>query len=76
MRDKNETIYRITVEDIYLTAEDCDRDESEITPEVVDKVIRKIEAMDSSDMAQAIDQFTDEAIEEIVSSKEPSIPGG
>ena len=65
MRDKNETLYRITVEDIFLAAESCDRDESELTPEVVEKVCHKIEAIDSSDMTAAIDQFTSDAIEEL-----------
>jgi hypothetical protein len=64
-RDRNETIYRITVEDIFLTAESYGRDESELTPEVVEKVIHKIEAMDFSDMAQTIDMFTDDAINEV-----------
>jgi hypothetical protein len=64
-RDRNETIYRITVEDIFLTAENSGRDESELTSEVVEKVIHKIEAMDFSDMAQTIDMFTDAAIDEV-----------
>jgi hypothetical protein len=64
-RDRNETIYRITVEDIFSTAESYGRDESELTPEVVEKVIHKIEAMDFSDMAQTIDMFTDDAIDEV-----------
>lgn len=69
-RDMNETIYRITVEDIYLAAENGDRDKSELTPEVVEKVIHKIEAMDFSDMAQTIEMFTDDAIAEVASAKE------
>ena len=69
-RDRNETIYRLTVEDIFLTAESYDRDESELTPEVVEKVIHKIEAMDFSDMAQTIDMFTDDAIREVNESKQ------
>jgi hypothetical protein len=64
-RDRNETIYRITVEDIFLTAESFGREESELTPEVIEKVIHKIEAMDFSDMAQIIDMFTDAAIDEV-----------
>ena len=63
-RDRNETIYRVLVEDIYLACENGDRDESELTEEVVEKVIRKIEAMDFSDMAQTIEMFIDEAIDE------------
>jgi len=64
-RDKDETIYRISVEDIYLTADSYSRDPDELTPEVVEKVIHKIEAMDFGDMAQTIDMFTDEAIREL-----------
>ena len=64
-RDMNETIYRITVEDIYLAAENDDREESELTEEGVEKVIHKIEAMDFSDMAQTITGFIDDAIDEI-----------
>ena len=69
-RDRNETIYRLTVEDIFLTAESYDRDESELTPEVIEKVIHKIEAMDFSDMAQTIDMFIDDAIREVNESKQ------
>ena len=65
MRDRNETIYRITVEDIFLTAENDDREESELTPEVIEKVIHKIEAMDFGDMAETISLFIDDAIAEI-----------
>jgi hypothetical protein len=64
-RDRNETIYRLTVEDIFLTAESYGRDESELTTEVVERVIHKIEAMDFSDMAQTIDMFIDDAIQEV-----------
>jgi hypothetical protein len=69
-RDRNETIYRITVEDIFLTAESYGRDEGELTPEVVEKVVHKIEAMDFSDMAQTIDMFTDAAIDEVKASQQ------
>jgi len=69
-RDRNETIYRLTVEDIFLTAENDGRDESELTPEVVEKVIHKIEAVDFGDMAQTIDMFTDDAIREVNESKQ------
>ena len=68
-RDRNETIYRITVEDIYLTAENGDRDINELTPEVVEKVIHKIEAMNFSDMAQTIETYIEEAIDEIDASR-------
>ena len=61
-RDRNETIYRILVEDIYSTAESFDRDLAELTDDVVERVIRKIEAMDFSDMAETIDMFIDQAI--------------
>jgi hypothetical protein len=64
-RDRNETIYRLMVEDIFLTAESYGRDESELTPEVIERVIHKIEAMDFSDMAQTIDMFIDDAIQEV-----------
>jgi len=70
-RDRNETIYRLTVEDIFLTAESYSRDESELTPEVVEKVIHKIEAMDFGDMSEAIDMMTDEAIREVEEAKKP-----
>jgi len=70
-RDRNETIYRITVEDIYLAVENGDRDESELTPEVVEKVIHKIEAMDFSDMSQKIDMFIEDAIDEVDASTVP-----
>ena len=68
-RDRNETIYRILVEDIYLTAESCDRDLSLLTDDVVERVIHKIEAMSFEDMAQAIDMFTEDAISEANVSK-------
>ena len=68
-RDRNETIYRLTVEDIFLTAESYGRDENDLTPEVIEKVIHKIEAMDFSDMSQAIDMLTDDAIREVKESK-------
>lgn len=70
MRDKNETIYRITVEDIYLTAESHGFEESVMTEEVVEKVSHKIEAMDFSDTAETIGCFINDAIEEIAQSKE------
>ena len=63
-RDRNETIYRILVEDIYLTAESYNRDVAELTDDVVERVIHKIEAMSFEDMAETIDMFTDEAIRE------------
>lgn len=64
-RDRNETIYRITVEDIFLAAESFCRDEDMLTDEVIEKVVHKIEAMDFGDMGQTIDMFIDEAIEEL-----------
>lgn len=72
-RDKDETVYRICVEDIYLTAESFGRDQSELTDDVVERVIHKIEAMDFSDMAQTIDMFTDDAIGEIKEAKSEKI---
>jgi len=62
MRDRNETIYRITVEDIFMAAESEDRPESELTEGVIERVIHKVEAMDSSDMNEAICQFISDAI--------------
>lgn len=62
MRDVNETIYRITVEDIYMAAESEDRPESELTEGVIERVIHKVEAMDSSDMNETICQFISDAI--------------
>jgi len=64
-RDRNETIYRLTVEDIYLVAESFDRDEGDLTPEVIERVIQKIEAMDFSDMAETIDMMIEDAIGEV-----------
>ena len=69
MRDRYETIYRVCVEDIYLTAESYGRNDGELTEAVVEKVIHKIEAMDFGDMAQAIDMFIDEAIDELKEEK-------
>ena len=63
-RDRNETLHRITVEDIYLTAESYSRDEADLTDEVIERVIHKIEAMDFSDTTDTIDIMTDEAIRE------------
>ena len=63
-RDRNETIYRILVDDIYSTAESYDRDLAELTDDVVERVIHKIEAMSFSDIAETIDMLTDEAIRE------------
>lgn len=72
MRDKNETIYRITVEDIYLAAESEDRQLSELTDDVIERVIHKVEAMDSSDMNETICQFISDAIlEENTRQKAP-----
>jgi len=68
-RDRDETIYRITVEDIFSTAESYGRDEGELTPEVVDRVIHKIGAMDFTDMSQTIDMFTDDAIDEVKAAR-------
>jgi len=64
VRERNEVIYSIAVEDIYLAAESYDRDEADLTPEVIEKVIQKIEAMDFSGLAEVIDEMIDDAIEE------------
>ena len=60
-RDMDDTIYRITVEDIYQIAE---VGEQELTDKIVERVIHKIEAMDFSDMADTISVMIDLAIEE------------
>ena len=60
-RDMDETIYRITVEDIYQIAE---MGEQELTDKIVERVIHKIEAMDFGDMAETISVMIDLAIEE------------
>lgn len=62
MRDKNETLYRITVEDIYIVAEG---EGLELTDEIADKVAYKIEAMDSSGEYECIEEWIREAIEEV-----------
>lgn len=72
-RDGNETLFRVLVDDIYETAESYDRDKSEMTPEVIEKVCLKLEAMDFTDMSQTIDQFIGEAIDEVKAGK-PNAP--
>ena len=61
-RDRNETVYRILVDDIYSTAESYDRDVAELTDDVVERVIRKIEAMSFEDLSQTIDMFIEDAV--------------
>jgi len=73
MRDRNETLYRITVEDINLTAESHGFDESQMTEEVVEKVAHKIEAMDFGDTAETIGLFINDAIEEVQEAKKATI---
>ncbi len=63
-RDKNETVYRILVDDIYGVAESYDRDVAELTDDVIERVIHKIEAMSFEDLAQAIDMFIEDATRE------------
>jgi len=70
IRELSETIYRITVEDITLAAKSHDRDEDDLTPEVMERVIHKIEDMDDGYMADLIDMFIDGAIDEIEEEKE------
>ena len=62
--DRNKTIYRILVDDIYSTAEAYGRDLATLTDDIVERVIHKIEVMSFEDMAEAIDMFTDAAIRE------------
>jgi len=62
-RDRNETIYRITVEDIYLAHESYGG-EGELTDAVVERVVRKVGAMNFGDMAETIELFIEEAVEE------------
>lgn len=73
-RDLDETIYRLTVRDIYGVAENADlpseEEPGELSDEVVEKVIHKIEAMDFSDMADTIRLMIEDAIEEVSESKE------
>jgi len=64
-RERNEIIYEIRVEDIFLTAESLGRGEDELTPGVIERVIHKIEAMDFGNMADTINIMIDDAIEEI-----------
>ena len=61
-RDRNQTIYRILVDDIYDVAESNDRDTADLTDDVVERVIHKIEAMSFEDLAESIDMFIDDAI--------------
>ena len=61
-RDRNETVYRILVDDIYSTAESYDRDVADLTDDVVERVIRKIEAMSFEDLSQTIDMFIEDAV--------------
>ena len=63
-RDRNQTIYRILVDDIYDVAESNDRDTADLTDDVVERVIHKIEAMSFEDLAESIDMFIDDAIRE------------
>jgi len=66
MIDMAETVYRITVQDIYEVADSMrGEDEGELTDEVVEKVKHKIEAMDFSDMADTINIMIDAAIDEL-----------
>ena len=69
IRELSETLYRITVEDIYLTAESMGRDEAELTPAVVERVAHKIEAMDDDSIVEIIDLMIDDAIDEVAETK-------
>jgi hypothetical protein len=66
--NRNKTIYRLTVEDIYLTAEMMEDDDTGeplvLTDDIVERVIRKVEAMDFSDMSETLRLMIEDAIEE------------
>jgi len=64
VRERNEVIYDIRVEDIFLAAEECGRDESDLTPEVIERVIQRLESMDFGLVAEAIDEMIEDAIED------------
>lgn len=66
--NRNKTIYRLTIEDIYLTAEMMEDDDTGeplvLTDDIVERVIRKVEAMDFSDMSETLRLMIEDAIEE------------
>ncbi len=66
--NRNKTIYRLTIEDIYLTAEMMEDDDTGepliLTDNIVERVIRKVEAMDFSDMSETLRLMIEDAIEE------------
>ena len=64
VRERNEVIYSIRVEDIYLSAEFFDRDESDLTPEVIEKVIQRVEALELGGLDALLDVMIQDAIEE------------
>lgn len=61
--DKDATIYRLTVEDIYLVAESDERLD-DLIDDIVSRVARKVEAMDFSDLSETIGEFISDAIED------------
>ncbi|KKM69334.1 hypothetical protein LCGC14_1451800 [marine sediment metagenome] len=64
VRERNEVIYSIRVEDIYLSAESLVR-ETDLTPDVLERVIQKLEALDTIEVfGEMIDDMLDDAIEE------------
>lgn len=65
-RDLDEILYSLSVRDIYMVFDSfIDRDESELTDEVVEAVCLKIKAIDFQDMSETISTFIDDAILEI-----------
>ena len=64
-RERNEIIYEIRVEDIFLTAESFDYNEADLTQEVIERVIQKLETMDWGSMADTINIMIDDAMYEI-----------
>ncbi len=72
MRDMGETLFQITVGDIYEVWDcDPDHDEAKLTEEVVEKVCHKIEAMDFGDtLNDTITEFINDAILEVAKSKD------
>lgn len=73
-RDLDEILYSLSVRDIYMVFDSfIDRDESELTDEVVEAVCLKIEAIDFEDMSETISTFIDDAIQEIKEKEEAKL---
>ena len=63
-RERNEVILSIRVESIYLSAESFGRDEVDLTPEVIEKVIQRVEALELGGLDALLDVMIQDAIEE------------